>query len=70
MVIFGLLVPNIDNAAHFGGLATGFVVARLAGLPRPNEQTEKFWRIASYVCLLLTAVCFLKMYLSFASPES
>src|SRR5205814_1406380 len=38
MVIFGLLVPNIDNAAHLGGLATGFVVAKLAGLPRLNER--------------------------------
>src|SRR5262249_53268464 len=46
MVIFGLLVPNIDNAAHLGGLATGFAVARLAGLPRMNDRTELFWRIA------------------------
>jgi rhomboid protease GluP len=69
MVIFGLLVPNIDNAAHFGGLATGFVVARLGGLPRLNSRSEYFWRIASYVCLALTALCFLKMYLSFTALE-
>ena len=69
MVIFGLLVPNIDNAAHFGGLATGFVVARLAGLPRLGDRGEQFWRIASYVCIGLTAFCFLKMYLSFTALE-
>jgi rhomboid protease GluP len=69
MVIFGLLVPNIDNAAHLGGLVTGFAVARLAGLPRMNDRTELFWRIASYVCLGLTALCFLKMYLAFTALE-
>ena len=69
MVIFGLLVPNIDNAAHLGGLAAGFVVARVAGLPRLNDRGEQFWRAASYACLGLTALCFLKMYLSFTTLE-
>ena len=69
MVIFGLLVPNIDNAAHFGGLAAGFLVARVAGLPRLTDRKEQFWRAAAYACLGLTAICFLKMYLSFTTLE-
>jgi rhomboid protease GluP len=69
MVIFGLLVPNIDNAAHFGGLAAGFVVARLAGLPGLNQAKEQFWRAISYLCLGLTALSFLKMYLAFTALE-
>jgi rhomboid protease GluP len=33
--IFGLVVPNIDQAAHMGGLATGFVAGLLLSRPWP-----------------------------------
>jgi len=70
MVLFGLLpFFSIDNAAHVGGLVTGFVVARLAGLPRVSGGKEQFWRGASYACLGLTALCFVKMYLAFTSSQ-
>jgi rhomboid protease GluP len=67
--IFGLLPGlNIDNAAHLGGLAAGFGVAYLAGTPRvETAPTEKLWRGAAAACVLITAVCFLKMYLWFAT---
>lgn len=66
---FGLLPGlRVDNAAHLGGLAAGFVVAYVAGLPRiPTAGREKFWRGAAYACAGITALCFWKMYLSFAS---
>ena len=49
VLLFGLLpFFSIDNAAHIGGLAGGFVVARLAALPRlTNDWRETFWRWAS-----------------------
>ena len=64
MLIIGLLPGlQVDNAAHIGGLAGGFGVAYLAGLPRwEGSRAEQLWRIASYVCILLTAVCFFEMY--------
>jgi rhomboid protease GluP len=64
-LLFGLLPGlNIDNAAHIGGLASGFVVAWLAGQPRSADSlTERFWRVAAWMCILITAICFLKMYL-------
>ncbi len=71
--IYGLLfgfLPffQIDNAAHVGGLASGFGVAYLAGLPKISSAgTEAFWRAVSFVCLGLTALCFLKMYLWFSA---
>ena len=68
IILFGLLPGlRVDNAAHIGGLAAGFGTAYLAGLPRlESSWTEKLWRAASWVCILLTAVSFLKMYLWFA----
>lgn len=56
-----------DNAAHIGGLAGGFGIAWLAGMPRQYaDLRERIWHWASYACLALTAFCFLKMYLAFA----
>jgi rhomboid protease GluP len=68
VILFGLLPGlRVDNAAHIGGLAAGFGIAYLAGLPRlEGSWTERLWRGASWVCILLTVVSFLKMYLWFS----
>ncbi len=68
-LLFGLLpFFRVDNAAHLGGLAAGFGVAYLAGMPRYETRwSERFWRLAAYGCMLLTAVSFLEMYLWFAA---
>ncbi len=63
-LIFGLMLPMIDNAAHIGGLAGGFAVGYLADTPRlVRDWKEKLWRRAAYVCLALTAAAFVKMFL-------
>jgi len=41
MVILGKVVPNIDQEAHFGGLATGFVSGLL--LSRPLFRVSRRW---------------------------
>jgi rhomboid protease GluP len=68
-LLFGML-PGfaIDNAAHIGGLAGGFGLAYLAGLPRyEGSRVELFWRIAAYACLGITALSFVKMFVWFVS---
>jgi rhomboid protease GluP len=69
MLIFGLLPGlNIDNAAHIGGLAAGFGAAWVAGTPRIGTAwSERLWRAAAAACVVITAVCFLKMYLWFST---
>ncbi len=68
ILIIGLLPGfNVDNAAHIGGLAAGFGLAYIFGMPRyPGSTTENIWKGAAAGCVLLTAYCFLQMYLSFA----
>ena len=67
--IYGLLfsfLPGIDIYAHIGGLVAGFGVAYVAGQPRwEGSMPEKVWRGASWFCIFLTLVCFLKMYMWF-----
>jgi len=68
-VVMGLLPGfRVDNAAHLGGLAGGFVVAYLAGTPRAFEGwQENLWRVLASICVLLTAVSFALMFLNFAA---
>lgn len=59
-LMMGWVLPMIDNAAHLGGLAGGFVVAYLADVPRAaNDAREKLWGLAAIVSLLLTLYSFL-----------
>ncbi|MEK7409587.1 MAG: rhomboid family intramembrane serine protease [Acidobacteriota bacterium] len=64
-LILGLLPGlHVDNAAHLGGLAAGFGVGYLAGTPGVRKSTgERLWRAAAYVCIALTALSFVNMYL-------
>ena len=64
MLIIGLLPGlQIDNAAHIGGLAGGFGVAYFAGLRRREDAwQERVWQVASYLCILVTALSFFRMY--------
>ena len=71
LLIFGLLPGlNIDNAAHLGGLAGGFVVAYLAGTPGFSEAMENFWRLAAGVALAATGYAFFKMFMQLTSIPS
>ena len=73
--IFGVvigLIPGfrVDNAAHLGGLAGGFVLGYLAQTPLAVEGwQEKFWRAVAAICVILTAVSFVLMFLNFAGSN-
>jgi rhomboid protease GluP len=69
--IYGLifsLIPglNIDIRAHIGGLAGGFVVGLLAGLPgTPNSAKEILWNILAGLAILITIYSFLLEFMSY-----
>lgn len=61
---------NIDNWAHLGGLAAGFVVGYLGGTPvRSTLAREAAWRAAAGICLAITLLCFWQMYRHFPTPQ-
>lgn len=42
-LVFGFTTPNVDNAAHLGGLATGFLMGLLLAQPLTEEAIEGRW---------------------------
>lgn len=61
LLVFGFLMPGIDNAAHVGGFAVGFVLGRR--LPAAWERPEG--RRMHFLALALVAVTLVGFALSF-----
>ena len=53
LLIFGFLVPGIDNWAHVGGFAGGYLCSRILDPLKP-ERLDHF--LAALACLALTAL--------------
>jgi len=49
--LFGLIMPGIDNWAHAGGFAGGWLTAKILDPLKP-ERMDHF--VAAVVCVLLT----------------
>lgn len=66
-LLFGLIpIFRVDNAAHVGGLAAGFAIAWVSGLPGYRRNVvEEVWRGAALVSILLTGYAFVQMYFAF-----
>jgi len=71
MLAIGLIGGlGIDNYAHIGGVVGGFAVGWVAGLPvRASREREAMWRVLGAVSVLITAYCFLMVYLHFPTPD-
>jgi len=69
LVAIGLL-PGVDNSAHLGGFVGGFAVGWVAGVPLPSSrEREAMWRVLGAVSVMITAYCFLMVYLHFPTPD-
>jgi rhomboid protease GluP len=68
-VILGLVMsfmPYVSLSAHVGGLAGGFLVGLVGGLPGlPNTSREVTWRILAGIALAITVYAFWQDYRSF-----
>lgn len=68
-LVMGLLPGfRVDNAAHIGGLLAGIALGYVVGTPPLFDRwTEKAWRGAAGVCVVVTAVAFARMFLFLTS---
>lgn len=65
VVVFGLLVPHIDNAAHFGGFVAGMILG--AGLQRARRESVRRRWFYRGLALGLAALCVVSLTLAFLS---
>ena len=65
IIVIGLMPGfHIDNAAHIGGMAAGFVIGYFAGTPQPASAGEPLWTVAAGVSLAVVAASFYLAYQS------
>ncbi len=69
-LVLGFIVPNIDMAAHIGGLAAGFGAGFVAGTPRIASRTERVWQGVAALCVIITVLAFLNMFMGLARVVS
>jgi rhomboid protease GluP len=62
-LVMGFIIPNIDMAAHIGGLAGGFAIGYVAGPPRLVGHTETLWRGLAALSVVVTLLAFGAMFL-------
>jgi membrane associated rhomboid family serine protease len=59
IAVFGLLMRGTDNAAHFGGLATGYLLGRVMADRPPSDVTEsRRADLLGWLSGITVAVCF------------
>jgi rhomboid protease GluP len=56
MFVFGLVMPGVDNYAHAGGFAGGYLVSRILDPLRPERTDHLF---VALLCLVATVVAVL-----------
>jgi rhomboid protease GluP len=65
-LIFGLMMPGVDNAAHIGGLAGGVLFGWIVSdMPPVTRESIFFWRMMNYTCWLVLAACLLLVALNY-----
>lgn len=69
LLVFGLIFPATDNAAHVGGLVGGFVVGYIAGTPGRSQIVERIWQTLAGIALALTAFSFFKMFMALVATR-
>jgi rhomboid protease GluP len=59
ILVFGVLVSGIDNAAHLGGLAAGFLFGMIVDdIPLLTKESIVFWKILQTLTVLLVVFAF------------
>lgn len=59
-LIFGFLMPGVDNSAHLGGLAAGYLFGMLVSdMPSITRESITLWKVLSTITALVVVVSFL-----------
>ncbi|MFC7320882.1 rhomboid family intramembrane serine protease [Halobacillus campisalis] len=51
-IAFGIVVPQVDNSAHLGGLVGGFIASMITALPRIPGKSSRLAGVLIYIALV------------------
>jgi rhomboid protease GluP len=69
IAIFGLIIPGVDNFAHFGGLAAGLALGYFIPEGEPETRAEEnMWNAVAIFCVVIIACSFGLMALQLNRP--
>ncbi|MSO19912.1 MAG: rhomboid family intramembrane serine protease [Acidobacteria bacterium] len=69
MLLFGIIIPGIDNAAHVGGLVVGLALGYVvADMPPAESPSLLLWKALQAATILLVAASFVLVRLYPYSP--
>lgn len=57
-IVFGFVVPQIDNSAHLGGLVGGFIAAAIVHLPMKKQLLKQLMATIGYLIMIIFFVVF------------
>ncbi|MGH9412679.1 MAG: rhomboid family intramembrane serine protease [Terriglobales bacterium] len=58
-LVLAFVIPHVDNAAHLGGLAAGFVLGMIVGDGPPlREDQVRRWRVVQWAVVIVVAAAF------------
>jgi rhomboid protease GluP len=61
-LILAFMLPGVDNFAHVGGLATGFVLGMVVGDDPPLTEAQiRVWNLTQWALIIATIGCFYLM---------
>ncbi|MFB4166473.1 rhomboid family intramembrane serine protease [Virgibacillus sp. JSM 102003] len=57
-LVFGFMVPQVDNGAHLGGLISGFVASAILHLPQRRKLSMQLFAFILYAVIILGLIIF------------
>lgn len=57
-IVFGFLVPQIDNGAHIGGLIGGFITSAIVFFPNKKQLRQQALAVLGYVGLFIALLLY------------
>jgi membrane associated rhomboid family serine protease len=67
-LVIGYMIPQIDNAAHLGGLIGGGVLAAVIPFAKPGERERPVFKVAQAAAVLVIAVSFFEVLSNYQGP--
>ena len=67
-LVIGFLIPQVDNAAHVGGLIAGGVLAAVVPFSRPGEAERPAFKFVQSALVLLVALSFFQIVTHYNGP--